>query len=198
MGMSSDEGSPDAPTSPNAGSSTFDPLEQRNEFLREAYREHRSAIYEFVFRLCGAERAGEVTQEVFLRLWKHPERFDPLRQSLGPYLMASANDVAIDVLRREIVRYRRDSADDRTSNQSDSVTESELHALEASARFARALASLDPGERDAILVAFYSRASYREVAAASGLPTEVIKSRIRSGLLRMEKALRRSGLTMMV
>ncbi len=196
MGMSSDEGSPGAPTSQNAGSSAFDPLGQTNELLREAYREHRSAIYELAFRVCGAERAGEVTQEVFLRLWKHPEQFDPLRQSLRPYLLASANDVAIDFLRREIVRCRRDERDDRTSNRPDSVMESD--ALEASARFAEALASLDPGERDAILVAFYSRASYREVAAASGLPAEVITSRIRRGLLGMEKALRGSGSTMRV
>ncbi len=196
--MSSDDGSPDAPESRNEGSSAFDSLKQRNEFLREAYREHRSAIYELAFRVCGAERAGDVTQEVFLRLWKHPERLDPLRATLRAHLLTSANDVAIDFLRREIVRHKRDTGDDPTSNQPDSAIESELHALEASARFAEALSSLDPGERDAILGAFYSRASYRAVATASGLPADVIRSRIRRGLLRMERALRRSGSAMMV
>ena len=196
MGMSSDEGSPGASASRDDGSP--DPLVRRNEFLREAYREHRSAIYELASRVCGADRAAEVTQEVFLRLWKHPERFDPLRESLRPYLLTSAHDVAIDFLRREIARYKRDVRDDRTSNQPDSAIESELDALEESARVAGALASLDPGERDAILGAFYSRASYRTVAAESGLPVDVLRSRIRRGLLRMEKALRRSGSAMMV
>ena len=196
MGMSSEEGSPGAPASRDDGSP--DPLEQRSEFLREAYREHRSAINELASRVCGADRAAEVTQEVFLRLWKHPERFDPLRESLRPYLLTSAHDVAIDFLRREIARYKRDVRDDRTSNQPDSAIESELDALEESARVAGALASLDPGERDAILGAFYSRASYRTVAAESGLPVDVLRSRIRRGLLRMEKALRRSGSAMMV
>jgi len=73
-----------------------------------------------------------------------------------------------------------------------------LRTVEASARVAEALASLNPGERVAILGAFYGRASYRAVAAASGLPAEVIRSRIRRGMMRMEKALRRSGSTMMV
>ena len=196
MGMSSDEGSPGASASRDDGSP--DPLVRRNEFLREAYREHRSAIYELASRVCGADRAAEVTQEVFLRLWKHPERFDPQSASLRQYLLTSAHDVAIDFLRREIARYRRDIRDDRTSNRPDSAIEAELHALEESAKVAEALSALNPGERDAILGAFYSRASYRAVAAASGLPADVIRSRIRRGLLRMEKALRRSSLAMIV
>jgi RNA polymerase sigma-70 factor, ECF subfamily len=194
--MTSDEGSPGAPPSHNDWSSAFENLEQRNEFLRAAYREHRSVIYELASGVCGADRAAEVTQEVFLRLWKHPERFDPQQGPLGPYLLASAHDVAIDFLRRQIARYESDAPDDRNSNQSDSAIESELRALESAARVAEALASLDPGERDAILGAFYGRANDRAVAAASGLSVEVIRSRIRSGLLRIEKALRGSGMAM--
>jgi RNA polymerase sigma-70 factor, ECF subfamily len=196
--MTSDEGSPGAPQSQNDWSSAFETLEQRNEFLRAAYREHRPAIHELASRVCGADRAAEVAQEVFLRLWKHPERFDPRQGALGPYLLASAHDVAIDFLRREIARYTSGAPDDRASNQSDAAIESELHALESAARVAEALASLDPGERDAILGAFYGRANDRTVAASSGLSVEVIRSRIRRGLLRIEKALRGSGLAMMV
>lgn len=198
-GMTSDEGSPRAPQSHNDWSSPFESVEQRNEFLKGAYREHRSAIYELASRVCGADRAAEVTQEVFLRFWNHPEQFDPLRGALSTYLRASTHDVAIDFLRREIASYKSDAPDvDRALNQSDSAIVSELRAFEAAARVTEALASLAPGERDAILGAFYGRASYRAVAAASGLPVEVITSRIRRGLLRMEKALRSSGSTIVV
>jgi RNA polymerase sigma-70 factor (ECF subfamily) len=196
--MSSEQGSPDAPGSQNEEPSGIESPQRRNQFLREAYREHRSAIYELAGRVCGADRAAEVAEEVFLRLWKHPERFDPSRGSLRAYLLASAHDVAIDFLRRDIARFERDEPGERTSNHPDSAIESELRALESSARVAEALASLDSGERDAIVVAFYGGASYQAIAAATGLPAEAIKSRIRRGLLRMERALRRSGSLMMV
>jgi RNA polymerase sigma-70 factor, ECF subfamily len=199
-GMSSEQGSPDAPGSQNQNEepSGIDSAERRKQFLREAYREHRSAIYEFAGRVFGPDRSAEVAEEVFLRLWKHPDQFDPSRGSLRPYLLASAHDVAIDFFRRDIARFQRDEPGEQTSNDPESVIESELRALEASARVAEALSSLDPGDRDAIVVAFYGGASYQAIAAATGLPAEAIKSRIRRGLLRMERALRRSGSAMMV
>lgn len=79
------------------------------------------------------------------------------------------------------------------SDTPDLAIESKMYLTDASARLADALASLDPGERDAIFSALYGRANYREVAAASGLSPTVISSRIRRGLHRMDNALRRSG-----
>jgi RNA polymerase sigma-70 factor, ECF subfamily len=192
--MSSEEGSPGALGQPSERSSA---PEQR-KFLRQAYLDHRSEILELALRVCGADRAAEVTQEVFLRLWKHPEHYEASRGSLRAYLLASAHDVAIDFLRGEIARHKRDAPGHRASDSPDSALDSELYALEASARIAEALASLDAGERDAILSAFYGQVSYRAVASASGLPPEAIASRIRAGLLRMEKALRKSGTMMLL
>jgi DNA-directed RNA polymerase specialized sigma24 family protein len=79
-----------------------------------------------------------------------------------------------------------------------STVESELVVLEASAQVAEALTSLGRAERDAIVAAFYGRANYLAVAADSGVPAEVVRSRVRRGLIRMERALRRSGSAMMV
>ena len=55
--------------------------------------------------------AEEVAQEVFLRLWNHPEQFDPSRGSLRSYLLAQSHGRAVDMLRSEGARRRREERD---------------------------------------------------------------------------------------
>jgi RNA polymerase sigma-70 factor (ECF subfamily) len=52
----------------------------REDALAEAYRRHAGAAYALARRLLNdKELAEEILQEVFLRLWNNPERFDPAR-----------------------------------------------------------------------------------------------------------------------
>jgi RNA polymerase sigma-70 factor (ECF subfamily) len=54
--------------------------------LAEAYRRHGGAVYALARRVVrGTGLAEEVAQEVFVRLWTTPDRFDPERGSLRPF-----------------------------------------------------------------------------------------------------------------
>jgi RNA polymerase sigma factor (sigma-70 family) len=64
-----------------------------------------------------------------------------------------------------------------------------LLADETAARFAQALLSLAPDERDAIIRAYYGGSSYRDVALESGVAEGTIKSRIRRGLAQLRRSL---------
>ena len=56
--------------------------------LSEIYQRHAGAVFNLAARvLCERTHAEEIVQEVFLRLWEHPERFDDLRGSLRAYLL---------------------------------------------------------------------------------------------------------------
>ena len=57
-----------------------------------------------------------------------------------------------------------------------------------------AIASLAPGERDAIMLAYFDGYTYREVATRLGEPEGTIKSRIRLGLKKLADKLEASGL----
>ena len=68
--------------------------------LAEVYRRHGGAVYGMARRvLSNTAEAEDVTQEIFLRLWNDPDRFDPSRGSLRSFLLAQAHGRAVDAVR---------------------------------------------------------------------------------------------------
>ncbi len=153
------------------------------------FREHSSAVYGLACSVCGPAFAAEVTQDVFVRLWAQPEKFDPARGSLRSFLLAMANGRAIDVVRSEIARRNREDRTSRFAPPACAESDQELLERERSATIAGAVSELPPGERDAIVSAFYGERTYREAAEVLGEPEGTVKSRIRAGLRTLHAAL---------
>ena len=81
----------------------------REDALAEVYRRHGGADFALARRLLNdRELAEEILQEVFLRLWNAPERFDSERGSLRSYLLAQIHGRSVDLLRSETSRRRRE------------------------------------------------------------------------------------------
>lgn len=153
------------------------------------YRDHGAAVYGMAHRLCGGALGAEVTQDVFLGYWRHPERFDPTRSSLRSFLLMMARQRAIDALRSESARRRREH---RSALSVPTVTPDADQVLvdqERSATVMAAISALTAPEREAVLAAYYGDRTYREVAQVLGVPLGTIKSRIRTGLAKLRQAL---------
>ena len=160
------------------------------EALAEAYRRHAGAVYGLARRLLTDDAlAEEIVQEVFLRLWNRPERFDPGRGALRSYLLAQCHGRAVDLLRSEQARRRREDRDARRAAEGGYDVELQVWDLAVAERMRDALATLPDVERTAIELAYYGGHSYREVAELLQAPEGTIKSRIRSGLRRLRPAL---------
>lgn len=159
--------------------------------LQELHRRHAGPVVALARRVAGNDDlAAEVAQEVFVRLWTTPSRFDPDRGSLRSFLLADAHGRAVDVVRSEVARRRREERDHAESMTVDLDTpEEEVVAAAMSAELRAAVDTLAPGERRAIELAYFGGHSYREVADILGEPEGTIKSRIRTGLLRLREAL---------
>jgi RNA polymerase sigma-70 factor, ECF subfamily len=167
----------------------------QQEALAEAYRRHAGAVYGLARRLLNDVRlAEEVVQEVFLRLWNQPDRFDPARGSLRSYLLAHAHGRAVDLLRSEGARRQREERDARQAAEAGYDLEHEVWDLTTAERVRSALESLPEGERDAIQLAYFGGLTYREVADRLGQPEGTVKSRIRSGLKRLRGELVAAGI----
>src|SRR3954469_11217149 len=82
--------------------------------LAEAYKRHAHASRALARQLArDPSLAEEVVQEVFIRLWRQPDRFEPTRGSLRSYLLANTHGRALDVVRSEASRRRREERESR-------------------------------------------------------------------------------------
>jgi RNA polymerase sigma-70 factor (ECF subfamily) len=163
--------------------------------LKELYRRHGPALQGLARRvLVDADRADDVVQEVFLRLWNEPERFDPARGALRSYLYRQTHSRAVERMRSEEARRRREDRHDREKAEATYDVEVEAWALIRSELVKEALAQLAEGERDAITLAYFGGHTYREVATMLDLPEGTVKSRIRLGLNKLADRLEAAGL----
>jgi RNA polymerase sigma-70 factor (ECF subfamily) len=166
----------------------------RQEALAEVYRRHAGAAFGLAQRIVGDRAmAEEVVQEVFLRIWNEPEKFDPARGTLRSYVLAHTHGRSVDVVRSEASRRAREGRDARRTAESGYDLEREVLDLTLAAQVRDALAGLSGDERSAIELAYFGGHTYREAAALLGEPEGTVKSRIRSGLGRLRDALAESG-----
>jgi RNA polymerase sigma-70 factor (ECF subfamily) len=158
--------------------------------LAELYRRHGGPCFSLARRVL-ADRvlAEEVVQEVFLRLWRQPERFDAERGSMKSFLFAQVHGRAVDLLRAETARRAREQRDAFRSATVDDDLERAVMELTEGEAVRRALATLSDGEREAIELAYFGGHTYKEVAVLLEQPEGTVKSRIRAGLLRLRAAL---------
>jgi RNA polymerase sigma-70 factor, ECF subfamily len=174
-------------------------LGRQEEALSEAYRRFGQKVYRTAFGvLRRSELAEDVTQEVFVRLWQRPERFDGTRGTLSGFLQLDAHGRSIDVLRSEKARADREMREQQLSMSSSSrdSLEEEVMKRITSERIREALETLDADERLPIALAFFQGHSYRRVAEALDLPEGTVKSRIRRGLSRLQQLLGEEALVL--
>jgi RNA polymerase sigma-70 factor (ECF subfamily) len=161
--------------------------------LAEIYRRHGGAVWAVARRVCrDTHLAEDVTQNVFVELWTRPERFDAARASLRSWLLTQAHGRAVDLVRSESSRRRRQERDGRmTADRAE--LETTIYADELADDVRRAVESLPAAERQPILLAYFGGHTYREAAEMLGQPEGTVKSRIRSGLGALRRALEAEG-----
>ncbi len=169
----------------------------RQDALAEAYRRHAGAAFALARRLLADRQlAEEVLQEVFLRLWNQPDRFDPERGSLRSYLLAQTHGRSVDLLRSETSRRRREEREARETAEHGTDIEREVMDHAVAEQVQEVVAGLPVEERKAIELAYFGGHTYRQVAVLLDEPEGTVKSRIRSGLRKMRVSMVEAGVSL--
>lgn len=164
--------------------------------LAEAFRRHAGAAYAVAKRILGDDGAArEIAHDAFMWLWHEPDRFDPERGTLRTYLLNFAHSRAIDRLRSERRRQRREEDDARGTPVVTDDVEREVWDMTVATKVRGALGELPADERRAIEFAYFGGYTYRETAALLQAPEGTVKSRIRSGLRRLHAKLVEAGMS---
>ncbi|NQY55493.1 MAG: sigma-70 family RNA polymerase sigma factor [Ilumatobacteraceae bacterium] len=164
--------------------------------LAEAYRRHAGAVFGLAKRLLSdTSRAEEIVQEVFVRLWNDPSRFDPERGTLRSFLLATTHGRSVDLIRSDAARRAREEREAREQADGGYDLAREVWDMALAGHVRDALEALAPGEREAIELAYFGGRTYKEVADELGQPEGTVKSRIRSGLKHLRQELLEAGVS---
>jgi RNA polymerase sigma-70 factor, ECF subfamily len=164
-------------------------------------RQHTRQVYGLCYRFTGSgAEAQDLTQEVFLRVFRTLKTFRSAEGSLGTWLARVARNLLIDHYRRTRQERVTDPIEDQlTVLEEKGATASERpdHAVagrEASEMLQAALQKLSPDLREAVILRDLQEMEYREIAEVLGIPEGTVKSRINRGRAELARLLRRQKL----
>ncbi len=139
-----------------------------------------------------AELAQEVTQEVFVQIWRHASRFDPERGTAAGWIYGLTRSRSIDRIRAvQAARIRDHRWAGGTAilhppaAEPDSAVLAHMQTISVHA----ALMTITPRQREAIVLAFFGDHTYPQIAATLKVPLGTVKTRIRDGLRRLRAQL---------
>ncbi|MFP5331087.1 MAG: sigma-70 family RNA polymerase sigma factor [Acidimicrobiia bacterium] len=161
---------------------------------RDAFSQFYDLTSDLVFGIArrvaiDPDLAAEITQEVFLEVWRKAGSFDSQRGTARTWVAVMAKRRAIDVVRSTQSARDRDEAQvGTTSIPGDPVGET-VADDDDRRRVAVALQELTDLQREALDLAFFGGLSHRQVAERLDLPLGTVKTRIRDGLARLASAM---------
>ena len=158
------------------------------EALRILWREYGRLAYTIAFRILDREdRAEDVVQELFIRIWKNAVAFHSTRADFHTWLSRVVRNLCIDMIRRKDPIERAGAIADveRWLSFSDPVESTIANRFTVRDAFLQI-----PVTQSRVLeMAYFEGLTYREIAERLGVPPNTVKSRMRLGLRGMRRYL---------
>ncbi|MEJ7604773.1 MAG: sigma-70 family RNA polymerase sigma factor [Bryobacteraceae bacterium] len=158
---------------------------------------HTRRVYSVCYRFTGtAEGAQDLTQEVFLRVFRTLKSFRSGEGSFSVWLNRLTRNLLIDHYRRTKADRATDSIEDQLGRIEESTaitsrTDSMLAGREAGELLQGALGKLSPELRETVILRDVEELEYREIALVLNVPEGTVKSRLNRGRAELARILRR-------
>jgi len=154
-------------------------------------------VYAICYRFTGNDgQAQELTQEVFLRVFRSLKSFRAGEGSFTTWLTRLTRNLLIDHYRRTKLDRVTDSIEDQLpmleqSQTAYTRTDGLLSGREASEILQAGLQRLSPELREAVILRDLQELEYREIARVLNVPEGTVKSRLNRGRLELARVLRK-------
>lgn len=165
--------------------------------LGTLYDVHGRAVYTLALRIVGdPAEAEEVTQDVFLQVWRGAARYDKKRATVAGWLLMMTRSRAIDRVRARQARpIGTESPEFAITSLADGAAGQEATVITGQAveRLKAALQELPNTMRAAIELAYYEGLTQSAIAERLGEPLGTVKTRMRTALQKLRLALGQDG-----
>ncbi len=163
---------------------------QNEAALAELYARYGAVVTGLARRILGdGQLAEDVTQDVFVHLWNHADKFDAHRGKLRTLLLTQTHGKCVDLIRSRNARSAREAKLMISTAPEQAAIDAELMALTETELIREAVKQLPIDERIALETAYFGGNTYRQVALVLGIPEGTVKARIRSALRRLHTLL---------
>jgi RNA polymerase sigma-70 factor (ECF subfamily) len=162
-------------------------------------------IYNICYRFAGgADDAEDLTQEVFIKIYRTMASFDPERASFNTWVTTVTRNLLVDHFRKTKNERITDSMDAPIGEEDEGRSISEqiedkgvspdqqVERLQTKQMVHEALQKLSPELREAVILRDLQDMDYREIAAALKVPEGTVKSRINRGRTELARLLQRT------
>jgi RNA polymerase sigma-70 factor, ECF subfamily len=159
--------------------------------LQTLYGRTHRIVFTLIMRIVNnRDTAEELTLDVFHDVWRRAGRYDASDGTVVGWIMNQARSRAIDRIRFEHRKKRIDPDPQGADVESATSSEEPLEAEERGRAVRNAVvAVLTPEERQVVETAFFKEHSYAEVAFRLNQPLGTVKTRVRSAMLKLRRAL---------
>jgi RNA polymerase sigma-70 factor (ECF subfamily) len=166
-------------------------LRGNGEAMAALYRRHGPLVYRFTLRMSqNASIAEEVTQEVFLALLRHTDRFDPGRSALSTWLCSIARNQLSKYFERN-TRYQSveedETFDPPSFEDSPALLLTRKEAVEA---VRQGIDTLPVSLKEVLLLCEFEEMTYEQAGAILSIPIGTVRSRLHRAKLRLQPLLR--------
>jgi len=158
--------------------------------LAQLYDRYRVILLGFLVRILNnREEAEDVLQEVFLQVWRRAADFDENRGRPFTWLVTLARSRGIDRLRALAARERVAVAGAKDELEAVSDAASDAFRSEQRGLVTSALAQLPDEQQRPLMLAYFDGLTQTEIAARLGAPLGTVKTRMRTGMMKLREML---------
>ena len=162
--------------------------------LAQLYDRYRVILFGLLMRILNnREEAEDVLQEVFLQVWRKAEDFDETRGRPFTWLVTLGRSRGIDRLRTLASRERVAEAGAREASEEISDAATDAFRSEQRGLVNDALAQLPDEQKGPLMLAYFDGLTQSEIATRLGAPLGTVKTRMRTGLIRLRELLAGQG-----